>query len=170
MQISYSLNKRDVFFSRIVYMFQNKMLLGISLIVVCLFAFAISTSDEARKYSVGVRIIVAMVAFGFSAFQYLAILVVLYLIMTYSSKLTGVIGPHRMVIKDEGLEESTAVDQSFHRWSNSFRIKEFGSYVWIYPTDQKLFLVPKTPGRCEGDLAEFLEQLRTRIKQRNATQ
>jgi hypothetical protein len=129
-----------------------------------LFAFAISTGEDARKYSGAVRIVTAIIALGFSAGLFLTVTLLLTLVHTYSSKLTGVIGAHTMEIKDDWIEESTAVDKSFHRWNASFRVKEFGNYVWIWPTEQKVFLIPKKPGRYEGDLAGFLAELKTKIK------
>lgn len=145
-------------------MLQNKIMLTFSLLVVCFFAFALSTGDEMRKFSVTVRIVTAIFALGFSAVLFLMMMLVLNWIFVYASKLTGVIGAHKMEIKEDGLEESTDVNKGLHRWNPSFRIKETGSYVFIYPTEGHLFQIPKRAGQFEGDLNAFLDQLRTKVK------
>jgi len=169
MQLTYSLNKRDVFFARMLWTFQNKILLIFFILTACLFGASLSTGDEAHKFGAVVRIVTAIFGFGFAAVFYFAVMLLLNWIMVYSSKLAGIVGVHTLEIKEEGLEESTAVNKSLHRWNPSFRIKESSGYVWIYPTDQQFFLVPTKPGRCQGDLAGFLNELRAKLKSHTAS-
>ncbi len=161
MQLNYSLNKLDILFARILMVFQNKTLLGFAFLVVCFFTLSLSTAAEVDAVT---RVVVAVISFVFTAILYFAIVIALTAITTYLNKFSGVIGTHALEIKEEGLEESTAVNRSFYRWNASFRIKEFGNYVWIYPTDSVFFLVSKKQGAYEGDFAAFMDQLKTKIR------
>jgi hypothetical protein len=144
-------------------MFQNKILLSIYVFTIAYCTYSLSTGDEIRKQPVPFRILFTVFSIGFVAVSFVGLLFVLNLLMVLASKHVGQVGLHTLEIKDEGLEESTAVNKGLHRWNPSFRIKEFGNYVWIYPTDGQYFLIPKRQGGHEGDLSGFLAQLKAKI-------
>jgi hypothetical protein len=149
-------------------MFHNKVLLLFSILAVGFLVYEMSTGEEVRKQSVFVRGVFTVFSAGLVTVVYFGGLLVLHLILVLSSKHVGVLGSHTLEIKDEGLEESTTVNRSLHRWNQSFRIREFGNYVWIYPTDGQFFLIPKRQEGHEGDLSGFIAQLKTKIGKNTA--
>jgi len=163
MQLKYFVKKRDILFGRLSLMFRNKILLGFSILVISLLTWSISTGPEYDKTTIFVRIACILTALVFSTIVYFALQILLHLIMVWCSKHRGIEGSHTLEIKDDGLEESTDINKSLHRWNPSFSVKEFGNYVWIYPTDGHFFVIPKRSGGYEGDLAGFLALLKTKL-------
>jgi len=142
---------------------QHKLLLLFSIFMICAFTLQFSMSDEARKQGVVFQVFCG--AFCLVAFTifYALFMLVFHLIFILAGKHVGVLGAHTLEIKDDGLEESTAVNKSLHRWNPQFKVREFGNYVLIYPTDDKYFQIPKRNGGHKGDLATFLAHLKTKI-------
>jgi len=163
MQLNYFLKKRDILFGRMSLIVRNRVMLTFSIMVVGFVAFSLIPGEVFHRSSLAGRIVMIVFSIGFASIFYLGVQLVLHLIMVLSGRHVGVFGAHALEIKDEGLEESTPVNKSLHRWNPSFSVKEFGNYVWIYPTDGQFFMIPKRPGGHDGNLAEFVAQLKIKI-------
>ena len=163
MQLNYYLNGRDIYFGRVMLMFYHKVLLTFSILTICFLTFELSSSPEVRRYGISFEIFFIAVAFGLSVVVYYGCMLVVTLFMVGFGKHVGLLGAHKLEIKDEGLEESTTVNKSLHRWNPEFRVKEFGNYVWIFTTADRFFQIPKRNGGHEGDLAGFVAQLRSKM-------
>lgn len=163
MGITYYLNRRDLFWGQMIAIFRNRAFMALSVLLIGFFAFTICSCDEFHKAGLPERIFFIVFSIVVACGFYLVLQFIAAMIMVTFGKHVGLLGAHTLEIKDDGLEESTTVNKSLHRWNPSFRISESGNYVWIYPTDGRYFLVPKRPGGHEGNLAEFVLQLRTKI-------
>ena len=93
---------------------------------------------------------------------YLMIQFILQLIVVFAGRHSGVFGEHTLEIKPEGLEETTAVNKSLHRWNPAFRVRLWAGYVWIYPTEGQFFIFRQN--QCDGNVPEFLALLKSRIR------
>jgi hypothetical protein len=162
-RLNYYLKKRDILFARMSLMVRRKILLAMSVFSVGIFTYSLSTGPEFRGQPFLDRLVFAGFVLVFTVVLYVAVLLGLNLLVLLTSKNIGQVGWHTLEIKDDGLEECTEVNKSLHRWNSSFKILEFGNYLWIYPTDDRFFLIPKRAGGYEGNLAEFVALLRTKI-------
>ena len=144
-------------------MVRRKILLAMGVFSIGIFTYALSTGPELRGQPLLVRAIFMGFVLVFAVLLYVAVLLGLNLLVLLTSKNIGLVGWHTLEIKEDGLEECTEVNRSLHRWNPSFKVFEFGNYLWIYPTDGQFFLIPKRVGGHEGNLAEFVASLRTKI-------
>lgn len=165
MQIRYTVKKRDILFARMSFMVRNRVLLVFSILIVCFLTWMTMSGTQGPKMNILARIIADIIVFTIFAALYIGFQVVVNGIMILFSKHRGVEGLHLLEIKDEGMEESTEVNKSLHRWNPSFRVQEFGNYILIFPTDGVFFIIPKRRGAYEGDLASFCHLLKSKIGQ-----
>lgn len=76
----------------------------------------------------------------------------------------GMLGEHRVTLTDEGVEESTAFNRSLNTWEGVQGIRETRRFYFLRVTENTGHLVPKNRPLLEGDLAGFVEEFRTRLK------
>ena len=165
MKLTYHQQRRDLLFGRMSLMVRNKVLLVFSIGVIGFMTFAVCSGEAFQQANLLARFFFIIFSLVFATLFYVSVQLVIQLFMVLFSKNVGLLGTHQLEIKDEGLEESTAVNKSIHRWNPSFSVKESGRYVWIFPTDGHYFLIPKRRNGHEGDLTEFIIQLKSKISQ-----
>jgi len=102
-----------------------------------------------------------MVVVGFIAGMFLSVLSVIL------SKGKGVIGEHQLEITEQGLKESTIFNCSISTWDGMIGLKETGSFILLFVTENYAYLIPKNRPLSEGDLSVFVEQFRQNMKQAN---
>jgi hypothetical protein len=163
MRFTYELRKRDLLFAHTSALVRNRILLFLTVVWVAFNTY--SCSKDLGNVSLGLRIVWMF----FSALVITCLLGAFFLLINVllilSRKHTGIVGEHTLEIKEDGLEETTTVNRSLHRWNPAFRINKFGPHVWIFTTDTQFFLIPKTPEAHDGNLEEFLAALRSRMNQ-----
>lgn len=65
----------------------------------------------------------------------------------------GVLGRHNYRISEEGLRETTDVNDSLMHWKGIFAIKDTGSYLLVFQTPALAHVLPR---RCFADGGDFL--------------
>jgi hypothetical protein len=82
----------------------------------------------------------------------------------FTGKAKGVIGEHTLEVTNEGLLQTTDYHTLLHRWSECHRIKQSLGFLWIYVSDSGAHVVPLSRPLTEGDLALFVEHVRSKVK------
>jgi len=75
----------------------------------------------------------------------------------------GVIGEHTIEIREEGLLERTAINESLHRWAGFHKVQESRRYLFIYATDNLVHFVPLRFFGTSEAAREFRDELRRKM-------
>lgn len=74
----------------------------------------------------------------------------------------GVLGEHELEIRDEGLVERTAYNESLHRWTGFQKIGMSRKYLFVFVTDNNVEYVPLRIFASDADAKKFREELQKR--------
>jgi YcxB-like protein len=74
----------------------------------------------------------------------------------------GVLGRHRVVLSDDGVLESTAVNQSSHAWAGVDRVEESADHIFIYTSVAAAHVIPKRAFRDPEEAEAFLRLAHSR--------
>jgi hypothetical protein len=74
------------------------------------------------------------------------------------NKNRGVLGAHELEIRDEGLIERTAVNESTHRWSGFHKVSCTRRFLFIFVTDVIVHYVPMSCFPSKADAKRFQDE------------
>ncbi|WP_035602741.1 YcxB family protein [Haloferula sp. BvORR071] len=84
--------------------------------------------------------------------------------MLRAGRSAGVLGRHIFRISEEGLRETTDVNDSLMNWKGLFAIKDIGSYLLVYQTPAMVHVLPRRCFADGGDYMIFEAALRERLR------
>jgi hypothetical protein len=84
--------------------------------------------------------------------------------MFRAGRSAGVLGRHTYRIGEQGLRETTAVNDSLMHWKGIFAVKDIGSYLLVFQTPALAHVLPRRCFADGGDFAIFEAALRERIR------
>jgi hypothetical protein len=75
----------------------------------------------------------------------------------------GQLGKHRLALSEEGISESTAVNQSRTSWAGVHRVEQNAAYIFIYTSAAAAHMIPKRAfsNAAEAEAFYRLAQART---------
>ena len=76
----------------------------------------------------------------------------------------GLVGEHVLEVRDDGLLERTAFNESLHRWAGFHKVKRTRSYLYLYVTDAMLHIVPLRCFTTPEEAKAFQDEIRKHIK------
>lgn len=137
----------------------HKMLLALS-IILSLVIPALSFNDPAMaKHSIGVRVFSFLFVAAFTFVAMFALNAILQLILIFVQKNRGVVGDHEFEIRDDGLVERTAFNESLHKWSGFHKVAGTKTYMVIYVTENNLHYIPFNSFATAQQAANFRAEL-----------
>ena len=80
--------------------------------------------------------------------------------LTGEGKNKGLLGGHTITITEEGLTETTEVNESRSSWEGIEKIEENEQYIFIYISAYQAHVIPKCAFASEKGEREFIEQAR----------
>ena len=84
--------------------------------------------------------------------------------MLRSGRGAGILGRHTYRIGEEGLRETTDVNDSLMHWKGIFAIKDIGSYLLVFQTPLLAHVLPRRCFADGGDLVIFAAILREKMR------
>jgi hypothetical protein len=82
------------------------------------------------------------------------------LIMNYPKENTGILGEHKILLLENGFNESTTVNDSFHSWKGVSRIDSNDEYIFIVIDNPHVHLIPKRNFNSLDDALKFEETMK----------
>jgi len=76
----------------------------------------------------------------------------------------GLVGEHILEVRNDGLLERTAFNESLHRWAGFHRIKATRTYLYIFVTDAMLCIVPMRCFASPEEARNFQDEISKHIK------
>jgi hypothetical protein len=61
-----------------------------------------------------------------------------------SGKIKGVLGKHTIEISEQGIQETTEVNQSFFTWTGIYSIEYNNSYIYVFTGPTSAYVIPKS--------------------------
>ncbi len=169
MRLRYTVTRWDLFSAGLRAVVHQRVLLIVAIPLLIFVWWNTYIYDENRELSLPVRILVATLTSTACAGVGVLAGVVIIAVQSFLRRDRGILGEHTLEITEEGLVESTEVNRSLANWRTSFRICETTRYAYIYVSVGSAHVVPKAKPPLEGSVAEFLGELRARIKKFQCT-
>ncbi|MDQ8205724.1 YcxB family protein [Pelagicoccus sp. SDUM812003] len=85
------------------------------------------------------------------------------LLSVFTRKSTGLVGEHELTILDDGIEEVTEVNKTLNKWEGMKGLKESKSLCLLYVTQATAHVIPRNRELIEGDLDEFLSEVKMKL-------
>lgn len=109
------------------------------------------------------------IVYSMEAMAQIALILALSLIaglatMLFFGKQRGVIGEHVIEIRDDGLMEKTAFNESLHRWNGLHKIIASPVALLVYVTEHSAHYIPIRAFPSKDEAARFEAELRSRVK------
>jgi len=79
---------------------------------------------------------------------------------------TGLLGRHKVVITDAGVEGSTAVDETRTAWAGIDRVEQNDGYIFLYTSVVGAHVIPKRAFKTVQDAEAFYRFATTRLAAR----
>jgi hypothetical protein len=141
-------------------LFHHKVLMS-TMIIMSLLWPVLSINDPTMvKQSIGVRVFSFVLYTTFMWFVMVVLNVILQWILLFLQKNRGVVGDHEFEIRDDGLVERTAFNESLHKWSGFHKVAGTSKYLVIYVTENNLHYIPlhafATPQHAANFRAELI--------------
>ena len=160
--VRFSLSRLDVVFCRLWVPAHNGKLMAI-LLLMCV---GVPILNYRRPGDVRFPLLYSIVYFVFT-FALMACLMVVVQVLFHTfwvfvNKNRGVIGEHTLEIRDDGLLEKTAVNESLHRWAGFHKIQASRSYLFVFVTDNIVHYVPLRSFVSADAAKEFRDELQRR--------
>jgi hypothetical protein len=169
MRIRFSLTRFDLFKARTVALISSRPLQALMLLMAAFCGFSGFTAESVASKTVAYRILYASIPISFVLGFGFCFATLLNAWQCFAAKAKGVIGEHTIEVTDEGLLETTDYSTSLHRWSGFHKMKQSSGFLWIYATDTMAHIVPLERPLLAGDLSVFVDQVRWKVSDAQAT-
>ncbi len=160
--ISYELTRWDLFMNFTTIVLRNRILQIFVAGAFLLNAWLI-LSSQAEKLTLfeGIAKLVGFAIFYLTTFLFLQ--VVLALALAYGQKHRGVVGRHTLEITEQGLIESSEVNETLHKWAGILRVFSLLGYLYIYVGENNSHPIPKR-AFPPGQLEDFEREVNERVQ------
>jgi hypothetical protein len=158
----YEVRRTDLFIAHLLAMFYNKIIVGMLVVLMLFAAYGLGMSNEAKEYSIGVRIFTSLFAMLSVLILWVILQLILAALMVFGRKNQGIVCWHTLTITDEGLTEKTDYNQTLQRWNGFHRIRDTFGYYYIFVTEALFHLVPKKSFNSPKDAQCFMDEIRRR--------
>jgi hypothetical protein len=74
----------------------------------------------------------------------------------------GQLGRHRVILSDDGVVESTAVNQSRTAWAGVDRVEQSSDYIFLYTSPAAAHVIPKRAFKDAEQAEAFFRRARSR--------
>lgn len=164
--VQFSLSRWDVVRCRLWVLAHNLKLMG-TLVLMCVAMPALNyqTPENVRS---PVLYFIFYFAFTFAIMAcVMAVVQILFNVFwVFVNQNLGVVGEHTIEIREDGLLERTAVNESLHRWAGFHKIQASRSYLFVFATDNLVHYIPLRSFASAESAAEFRNELQRRAKMR----
>ncbi len=163
--LNYELTRWDVFQGRLQSVFHNRLMLAILTIPLVMPAFgAMTDPPEFIGSSLFLKLIATLIVLLITAAILVLWLMVVFGLTVLLWKNSGLVGKHTLIIKREGLFESTDFNETLHKWTYSYKIRETSGYLYIYLTQHQFYHVPKRCFTSSEHIKSFIQELKSHAK------
>ena len=116
--------------------------------------------ERAKAFTLGYLFAALITALLISAFVFVVLFFVNIIFMYASArKSDGILGNHIYSISDEGFRESTAVNETLHRWSSVRHVYRSKKYIFIRVSMYLFHIVPRRSFSDNQEFDCFYDQL-----------
>ncbi|MDD5263045.1 MAG: YcxB family protein [Methylacidiphilales bacterium] len=164
MKICYNLTRLDLLHARVVRLLANRPQIVLLLAISGFFLITAFTQEANASKDVTYKIIYAGIEIVFVVGAGLVGGVLMIVAQCLTTKGKGVLGKHTLEVTDEGLVETTEYNTSIHRWPAFHKVTKSRGFLWIFVTDSLIHIVPLKRPLLEGNLADFVEQIKRRTE------
>lgn len=163
LSVRYSASRWDVLRCRLWVTAHHKKLVALTLIMSLPVPFFVCSD-----WAPGVPRTTGVVIFTFlfvllAALSFLVIFQILFqAFWVLINKNRGVVGEHIFEIRDDGLVERTAFNESLHRWAGFYRIAATRSCLFVFVTENQVHYIPFRAFPTKEEAQRFEAELRKR--------
>jgi uncharacterized membrane protein YdbT with pleckstrin-like domain len=166
MKIRYYLTRIDIIKASIQSIVYNRALM----VYLCIFSLVMAGLSFRSIFEGGESLYLVIFSILFEL-AIIAILIVIGIIITTSLSLflfgkgKGILGEHELEISNEGLIERTEFNVSLHKWKGVTAVRESSRFyfVRVNETGGAFHVIPKKDRMIEGDLGQFITEIRQKI-------
>ena len=162
--ISYRLKRGDVFWGMLHAVARNRFNLVFYFVLAGVMSSLAFTDAALRQETIAYKTIYLLLSVIFTLCLASIAMIVFALAMAFMRPLRGIVGAHCIELRDDGILESTDINQSLHRWSGIRRIRRTGAYLQIYVTDFMYHSIPISAFQSPHDADAFLNKIRRRTQ------
>jgi hypothetical protein len=160
--VQFSLSRWDVVFCRLWVLAHNGKLMAI-LLLMCLGVPILSYQrPENIGFPVAHFVVYSAITFILMACLMTVFQILFHMFWVFVNKNRGVVGEHTIEIRDDGLIERTAVNESLHRWPGFGKIQASRRYLFIFATDNIVHYVPLRSFPSAEAATDFRNELQSR--------
>ncbi|HSY17340.1 MAG TPA: YcxB family protein [Candidatus Acidoferrales bacterium] len=164
LSITYTVTRSDMLCWHFYVLCRNRILIVLVTAVSLFVAWRDLQMPEMAKFSLAPKILYALfitaLMFGFVGCATMATM----WLSTRFKKLKGVLGEHTLEIRDDGLAERTAVNESLIRWAGIHKLVHTRRHLIIYVTETNAYLVPRKYFASPQDENQFRAEIEKRIQ------
>jgi hypothetical protein len=160
--IRYRLTRRDLFLARVWTLFRNRGIILFYSGLGFFFWWSFSGENELAKLPFLAKAIAAGVMMVMFVALGLTATMILLFIGTFKRN-TGVLGEHEIELKDEGLLERTAANETLNRWGAFHKVYGTRGALYIYVTDTQVHIIPRRFFSSTEHLREFQSEIERRV-------
>jgi hypothetical protein len=160
--VRFSLSRWDVVFCRLWVMAHNGKLMAILLLMCAGVPILNYQRPENVRHPLLYCVFYFIIAFALMACLMAAVQFLFHTFWVFVNKNRGVIGEHTLEIRDDGLLERTAVNESLNRWEGFHKIQASRRCLFIFATDNLVHYLPFRSFGSSEAAREFRDELERR--------
>ena len=159
MVIEYFLTKRDLVYCTIGRLFRNRLLWLIVAAGIVVNVPALLRGAAVAEVNFGAKAIgLLLFALGFASLVY-GVTIALLILAMFLKKNRGILGRHKISFTENGLIESTEVNESLFRWTGFHKFQIGFKNLYLFVTDNQYFVVPKRFFRSPQEIESLRQQI-----------
>ncbi len=160
--VRFSLSRWDIVLCRLWVMAHNGKLMAVMLLMCAGVPILNYQRPENVRYPLLYCVLYFVITFALMACLMVVVQVLFHTFWVFVNKNRGVIGEHTLEIRDDGLLERTAVNESLNRWAGFHKIQASRRYLFIFATDNLVHYVPFRSFGSSQAAREFRDELQRR--------
>lgn len=161
-RVVYNLTRADIFRIHFYMLLRSKWILGMWAVLMSLLIWNDLHGEALADTSAAYKVFYALVIFIIYATALLLVLAVIVLSKVLFSRMTGVVCEHEIELREDGIHERTAVDESLHRWSAFHKLVVRPTYVYLMVSDTKGHAIPRRAFKSQLVMDVFCQVVRER--------
>lgn len=159
MRIRYLVTRGDLVRAQIGALVRQPVLLVAVLVMTGLFAASVVAGPALQETTWQLRLVAGVISAGLFLVLSAVLACVLSVLLVVTRKHQGVVGEHTLELTESGLLETTAFNQSLHRWEGLHKIRRTPAALIIHVTETMFHYVARPRPLLEGNLESFEQEV-----------